>query len=312
MNKIKFFESLLDEANFGTQFGKQGPIAKGHDGTAASPDLQWADDDLKHKDMLPWNDDDLKHWDIDTRKSVNNYIYNSGKDQQLKDEVEDFVADIEEKFPRTTHIGRIKSAVSLNRKASSADVGFSGLDDIIGFAVVFENKEDCDAAAKLCHDDDRIRRIYDYSYDDECGGYYAYHCLFNGGLGAEIQLITLRCLYAKEIYVHAGYECAREMGLKMESEPSKELFEHIEAVASTIKSCYVGNLKREGTKQPLAKPDVSILSEEQKEFIIENVRPETKERAIAYLYDMINPKEVEAHSLLAKVKNHFDTSYLIN
>lgn len=133
-----------------------------------------------------------------------------------------------------------------------------------------------------------------------------------GGLGPEIQLITLRLLYAKEIYTHICYECLRDMNLKMESEPSDELKKAIEGMGAVCKSCYIENLKREGTKEPLAKPNIDLLSNEEKEIVIENVRSETKERAEALLFDMIDANEIEHHSMLSQIKDSFDIKYLLN
>ena len=230
---------------------------------------------------------------------------------KTKDRVEALANKIKEMYPTAAISGRIKHHDSLHRKAGMKEVGYAGLDDIVGYAIIFDNLEDQLGAAKYIHDPPEVKRIYDYGYDDPCG-YYAMHCSLDGGVGSEIQLITKRLFVAKEIFGHIGYECLRDLYYKQEHEgDSDELLDAIENVKYLIGSSYKANKKLEGTKAPMAKCDVDSLSEDEKEYIISAVLPQTTKRADAFLNNKINERAEAANGPITNL-NPEDIDYLFN
>ena len=183
MDLNKLYSSVLKEVNQGTVVARNGRYSKGPYDTKLSPALQKYDDDLAHKDMLPLDDNFFQQWDKDT-------VDAAWKDAHQKAiETDDTISKIAKEyismFPGTQVTSRLKTGFSAKRKASSVDVGWAGMDDLVGYAIIFDNQEDVIKAAKRMYDDDKCLRIYDYEDDDPCN-YYGYNCSMRGKVGNEI------------------------------------------------------------------------------------------------------------------------------
>lgn len=296
MNKL-LFESIYNEANFGTEVGRNGRRSKGPYDNKLSPALQMYDDELEHKDYLPWDDKDLEYFD----KATNEAAWGKAHDLAIEtDEViADLVDELKENFPSVQVAHRIKSENSAKRKASSKEVGWAGLDDMVGYALVFDTQEEVESAADILKADDRIARIYDY-VDDDPNKYYGYNCSLKADIGSEIQLLSLRLLVFKDLYGHIFYEMLRDIGLKIETEPSDELEDLIADIMGMMKSAFSESRAAEGSSEKIRCPkSINDIDDEEKQLILANVRPETKKRAEDLLYNKINPTEAlkDCHEL---------------
>ncbi len=284
MNR-KLFEMIYNEANFGTEVGRSGRRAKGPYDNKLSPVLQQYDDDLAHKDYLPWDDDDLEYFDKATIEAAWNKAHDLALDTDKA--IAELVEELKEHFPSVQVAHRIKSEHSAKRKASSKEVGWAGLDDMVGYALVFDTQEEVEAAADILKDDDRIARIYDY-VDSDPNKYYGYNCSLRADVGSEIQLLTIRLLVFKDLYGHIFYEMLRDVGLKIETEHSDELEDLIEDIMSLQRSAFAECRAAEGSSEKIRCPScIKSIDDELKEKILANVRPETKPRAEALLNDEI-------------------------
>ena len=291
MNLNKLFESVLNEVNYGTQVGRTGPRSKGPYDNKLSASLQHYDDDLAHKDLLDWDDDFFKQWDKDTNDLAWNDTRKAADD--VNREIRDLVDELVKIFPDVQVTHRIKSETSARRKASDKEVGWAGLDDMVGYALVFDNQKDVEAAADWFKENPKVARIYDYS--DDPAGYYAYHCALKADIGSEIQLESLRCMLFKDTIGHIFYEMLRDTNLLMDSEPNNKELADLnmkikQAAGMAYRECY----DAEGTSKKITVPSAiidKVFSSEDKIKIINYVRPETKARAKSLLYGTIDVKK---------------------
>lgn len=295
MNR-KLFETIYNEANFGTEVGRSGRRAKGPYDNKLSPALASFDDQLDHERSN--NEDELrkgrenKLWDAyDDAVSDRAWDKAHSLAVETDEAIADLVEELREHFPTVQVAHRIKSEHSAKRKASSKEVGWAGLDDMVGYALVFDTQEEVEGAADILKADDRVARIYDY-VDSDPNKYYGYNCSLRADIGSEIQLETLRLLVFKDLYGHIFYEMLRDIGLKLESDHSDELEDLIADIMGMMRSAFEECRAAEGTWEKIKCPKaINNVDDDEKQLILANVRPETRQRAEDLLYDKIDAKE---------------------
>lgn len=283
----KLFEALLDEKNFATNSGLHGKYSK-ISNDDASPDLRGYDDDLAHKDMLPWSDEDFAAFDKDTNNAAWNKASTLAKD--VDSSIASIVNDLKDMYPTMQVKNRIKSEGSARRKASNKDVGWRGLDDMVGYAMIFDTFEDCEDAMDDLSGDPRIGRVYDYADDDELN-YYAYHLALKGGVGSEIQIISLRLYIFKELFAHRLYEVFREINQYVDEHEGDKDAERALAVAKKmIADAYKEQRDLEGTSTKIDIPtSVLELSDEDAGLLEQFVAKTTKVRFEMLLEGDVDP-----------------------
>lgn len=289
----KLFEALLDEKNFATNSGLHGKYSK-VSSDDASPDLRGYDDDLAHKDMLPWSDEDFAAFDKDTNNAAWNKASTLAKD--IDSSIASIVNDLKDMYPTMQVKNRIKSEGSARRKASNKDVGWRGLDDMVGYAMIFDTFEEAEDAMDDLNGDPRIGRVYDYADDDELN-YYAYHLALKGGVGSEIQIISLRLYIFKELFAHRLYEVFREINQYVDEHEGDKDAERALAVAKKmIADAYKEQRDLEGTSTKIDIPtSVLELSDEDAGLLEQFVAKTTKVRFEMLLEGDVDP-ETEART----------------
>lgn len=209
--------------------------------------------------------------------------------------------------------GRIKDTVSIERKLRDYGLEIADLDDVSGKMILVKDFKDMNTLGKILKDDDRVKKITDFTDDEDSHGYYGMNVNYklSNGLVCELQVITRKNQIFKSICGHIFYEVIRELAPKAGKD--EEVARLVDIIDKEMTKAWTDCRKADEAGKVIPYPDIEISDEDMK-IIKDNVAPATYERwemlvnhKAKEMNKKISDKDkklIEAKSLEEFVKNY--------